>query len=251
MAQITLQSHPSIDVVNGYIRENVTKNINDRLANEEEYKLDSSVSTTTLEDQRDLFQTEANRLGALWRQQLAALDKEYKKRLPEKLKEHLEQWKKGTLGSAEFKQFINTVYNMQINHAVAQLMNSELKAREKFQKKLNASLPVVKNINTLESYKKEARSPEQLNEIQVRIDELQAEENRKKEIADAEKKIAEAKTAEEKLKAQQELDSLLNQGSAAVGTVSKATGIPKGALYIGIGIAVVITGVLIYRGIRK
>jgi hypothetical protein len=242
---------PSMETINGYIRENVNKNVNDRLANADGYKINSTISTTTLEDQRDTIQSKANELGAQWREQINTLNRKYGRKFPEELKKHLEQWKKGTLGSAEFKKLIDTVFDTQINHVVAQLMNEELVAREKFQKKLDASLPAATNLNTLESYKKEARSPEQINQIQVRIDEIKAEEDRKKAIADAEKKLAEAKTEEEKLKAKQDLDNLLNQGSAAVGTVSKATGIPKGALYIGIGIAVVITGVLIYRGIRK
>jgi hypothetical protein len=241
----------SLQTINGYIQENVNKNVNDRIANMDGYKINSSISTINLEDQRDSIQSKANELGAQWREQLLSLNRKYLRKFPEKLKEHLEQWKKGTLGSAEFKKLIDTVFDTQINHVVAQLMNEELVAREKFQKKLDASLPAATNLNTLESYKKEARSPEQINQIQVRIDEIKAEEDRKKAIADAEKKLAEAKTEEEKLKAKQDLDNLVNQGSAAVGTVSKATGIPKGALYIGIGIAVVITGVLIYRGIRK
>jgi hypothetical protein len=242
---------PSLAVINGYINENVNKNVNNLIANTDGYKINPSISTTTLQDQRDSAQAKANELGAQWREQINTLNNKYKTKFPSILKDHLEQWKKGTLGSAEFTNLINTVFNTQINHVSAQLMNEELIVREKFQKKLDASLLSATNIKTLESLKKEARSPEQVSQIQVRIDELQAEEDRKKAIAEAEKKLAEAKTEEEKKKAKQDLDNLVNQGSAAVGTLSSATGIPKGALYIGIGVAVVIAGVLIYRGIRK
>jgi hypothetical protein len=240
----------ALDTMSQYMAESIEKTANDWVKNKDGYKISPSISTVELEDQRDTIQTIANEEGAKRIKKTYELNNRFKTKFPKELKEHLEQWKKGTLGSLEFRDLFDYTFKAQVNHIIAQLMTEELILRQKFQKKIEANLTST-NMNLLESLKKEARSPEQVNEIQSRIDALKEEEARKKAVADAEKKLAEAKTEEEKKQAQAELDTLINQGSKAVGAIAKTTGISKGALYIGIGVAVVIAGVLIYRGIRK
>jgi hypothetical protein len=120
--------------------------------------------------------------------------------------------------------------------------------RAETQKAINEAIS-KQDLDTLKKLK--PLTTEQENQVSEAIKSITAEQERQKALAEAQKKIDEAKTEEEKKKAQKDYDNLVNQGSKAVGTLSSATGIPKGALYIGIGIAVVITGVLIYRGIRK
>jgi hypothetical protein len=120
--------------------------------------------------------------------------------------------------------------------------------RAEVQKAINEAIS-KQDVDTLKKLK--PLTTEQENQVSEAIKSITAEQERQKALAEAQKKIDEAKTEEEKKKAQKEYDNLVAQGSAAVGTLSSATGIPKGALYIGIGVAVVIAGVLIYRGIRK
>ena len=120
--------------------------------------------------------------------------------------------------------------------------------RAETQKAINEAIS-KQDLDTLKKLK--PLTTEQENQVSEAIKSITAEQERQKALAEAQKKIDEAKTEEEKKKAQKDYDNLVNQGSKAVGTLSSATGIPKGALYIGIGVAVVIAGVLIYRGIRK
>ena len=74
-----------------------------------------------------------------------------------------------------------------------------------------------------------------------------AEEAKQKAIDEANRKLSGATTPEEKAAAQAELDALLRAGSEGAAAISRGTGLPKGAVYIGIGLVVAIGAYLMFR----
>jgi len=146
------------------------------------------------------------------------------------------------------KGLINNIRTFLGIQLLIQDLSKLLVRRADVQKAINDAIS-KQDLDTLKKLK--PLTTEQSNQIAEAIKSITAEQERQKALAEAQKKVDEAKTEEEKKQAQAELDTLINQGSKAVGAIAKTTGISKGALYIGIGVAVVIAGVLIYRGIRK
>lgn len=102
---------------------------------------------------------------------------------------------------------------------------------------------------------KALRSKVSVKELKTNIDEAiksiedakKAEEEKQKAIAEANRKLTGATTPEEKAAAQAELDALLRAGSEGAAAISRGTGLPKGAVYIGIGLVVAIGAYLMFR----
>lgn len=115
----------------------------------------------------------------------------------------------------------------------------------------------IKNndIDLLNSLKSQAKTNAQKDAITKGLkdaEDLKKQEQAKKELLDnAKKKIDNAKTEEERKQAEKEYENLLKQVGGITENLSNFSGIPKGAIYLGIGLTVAIVGFLVIRGIRK
>jgi hypothetical protein len=115
----------------------------------------------------------------------------------------------------------------------------------------------IKNndIDLLNSLKSQAKTNAQKDAITKGLkdaEDLKKQEQAKKELLDnAKKKIDNAKTEEERKQAEKEYENLLKQFGGITENLSNFSGIPKGAIYLGIGLTVAIVGFLVIRGVRK
>jgi hypothetical protein len=168
--------------------------------------------------------------------------------------------------SLDFDKFITNVGNNQKQLAHEQLIQAEalnyvLQAMLKEQTlrdEVNSKIEVATREDTLEAWNKIKdawRSIEQKTTIQ---DNIKRVEKVIKASEEAAKSEAEKQAKIDKLNQQManttnvsEKKALAAQISELMGTVSTQTGMPKGALYIGIGVAVVVGIWITIRAIRK
>ena len=106
----------------------------------------------------------------------------------------------------------------------------------------------IKELKSLRSNAVVTELKDQIDEAIKTIEQGQkAEEEKQKAIDEANKKLSGATTPEQKAAAQAELDALLRAGSDGAGAIAKGTGLPKGAIYIGIGLVVAIGAYFMFR----
>jgi hypothetical protein len=118
-------------------------------------------------------------------------------------------------------------------------------------KQLNSDISVAvkdRNVEAMKSLLTKAKTKEQKDTLSSSIKTVEDED---KKLEEARKAIDRAETPEEKKKAKEYYDTLQNNVSGGVDIIQEQTGVPKGLIYVGIGLAVAILGVLIVRGIRK
>jgi hypothetical protein len=143
-------------------------------------------------------------------------------------------------------------------YAALDLIVNAMKKERKLRDAVDAQIASAKSIDTLEEWNKIKniwRSTEQKKTILDNIRRVEAAIKASEEAAKVEaakqakldalnKQFAGAKTKEEAAAIQSQISELM-------GTVSTQTGLPKGALYIGIGVAVVVGIWITLRAIRK
>jgi flagellar hook-basal body complex protein FliE len=106
----------------------------------------------------------------------------------------------------------------------------------------------VKELKALRSNVVVTELKDQIDEAIKSIEQGQKDaEEKQKAIDEANKKLSGATTPEQKASAQAELDALLRAGSDGAGAIAKGTGLPKGAIYIGIGLVVAIGAYFMFR----
>jgi flagellar hook-basal body complex protein FliE len=106
----------------------------------------------------------------------------------------------------------------------------------------------VKELKSLRSNVVVTELKDQIDEAIKSIEQGQKDaEEKQKAIDEANKKLSGATTPEQKASAQAELDALLRAGSDGAGAIAKGTGLPKGAIYIGIGLVVAIGAYFMFR----
>jgi len=118
-------------------------------------------------------------------------------------------------------------------------------------KQLNLDISVAvkdRNVEAMKSLLTKAKTKEQKDLLSSTIKRVEDED---KLLEEARKAIDRAETPEEKKKAQDYYDTLQGKVSGSVDIIQEQTGVPKGLIYVGIGLTVAIVGVLIFRGIRK
>jgi len=118
-------------------------------------------------------------------------------------------------------------------------------------KQLDSDINVAvkdRNVEAMKSLLTKAKTKEQKDLLSSTIKKV---EDDNKKLEEARKAIEKAETPEERKKAEENYNNLANQISGVTETISKATGVSKGVIYVGIGLAVAIVGVLVFRGIRK
>jgi DNA repair exonuclease SbcCD ATPase subunit len=135
-------------------------------------------------------------------------------------------------------QTAGEAYNNEINRRIAieQEVNKELLKGDL--KKLKPLRSTIKFEDLLDKIDEEIKSIE---------DAQKTAEEKQKAIDEANRKLSGATTPEEKKAAQAELDALLRAGSDGAGAIARGTGLPKGAIYIGIGLVVAIGAYFMFR----
>jgi hypothetical protein len=118
-------------------------------------------------------------------------------------------------------------------------------------KQLDSDIKVAikdRNVNAMKDLLTKAKTKEQKDLLSSTIKKVEDED---KLLEEARKAIDRAETPEDKKKAQEYYDTLQGKVSGSVDIIQEQTGVPKGLIYVGIGLTVAIVGVLIVRGIRK
>lgn len=129
-------------------------------------------------------------------------------------------------------------YTKEINKRSTQLLSVEKAIN-------NGNLTELKNLRSKVSNKELIKM---IDEAVKAIEEAKkAEEAKQKALEEANRKLSGATTPEEKKAAQAELDALLRAGSQGAGAIARGTGLPKGAIYIGIGLIVAIGAYFMFR----
>jgi hypothetical protein len=209
------------------------------------YKINESIDDDTLQEQITFVQNYR--------------DSEARK-LENTLKKKIDWVKSATiLGGNPFTIEYQGLSNAQIQHAheqeiMADSLNFVLEAMKKelsLRNDVNAKIDSAKKQNTAkfwDSLKNSWRTIEQKNIIEENIKiskEAERIANEKQAKLDQlNKQLANAKTPKEK-------DAIAAQISSLLGSVSTQTGVPKGLIYVGIGMAVIVGVWITIRAIRK
>jgi hypothetical protein len=148
------------------------------------------------------------------------------------------------------KSAINNINDWVAFQTVADAYNNEINRRVELNDVVKKAILKgdVKEMKALSSMVKIDELKTNLNDAIKTIEEAKkAEEAKQKAIDEANRKLSGATTPEEKAAAQAELDALLRAGSEGAGAIATKTGLPKGAVYIGIGLVVAIGAYLMFR----
>lgn len=145
---------------------------------------------------------------------------------------------------------VNNINQWVIYQTIGDAYFNEIQRRIAIQKEVERELLKgdLKKLKALRSSTKFEDLVDKIDEAIKSIEEAQkAEEEKRKAIDEANKKLSGATTPEQKASAQAELDALLRAGSDGAGAIAKGTGLPKGAIYIGIGLVVAIGAYMFFR----
>ena len=151
--------------------------------------------------------------------------------------------------------FHNQILMSQALTGIADLMAKELQLRDA----VNTQISKAKEDGSLESWmllKNSGRTNEQIKTIDDNLTKVQNEVKAKEALAQKANSEKQAKldSLNKQLAGattQKEKEAIASQISELMGTVSTQTGMPKGTLYFGIGIAVVVGIWITIRAIRK
>lgn len=177
----------------------------------------------------------------------------------------LSSWNQTSSASGQWKDMFNQLQASLAWGVLENSLNKEIADRTKIDNRI-ADAQRRNTTSSWNSVKNDWRSLEQKKIIDDSIKAL--EEQTKKDIAtkqaEAEAKAQQTKAQQDKQKQLDELNAkiantadpkekqkLIDQASALVGGVSSSTGIPKGAMYIGIGVAVMVGLWITIKAIRK
>jgi hypothetical protein len=148
------------------------------------------------------------------------------------------------------KSAINNINEWVIYQTIGDAYYNEIQRRDGIQKEVDRELLKgdLKKLKALRSTIKFEDLIDKIDEEIKTIEQAQkAAEEKQKAIDEANKKLSGATTPEQKASAQAELDALLRAGSDGAGAIAKGTGLPKGAIYIGIGLVVAIGAYFMFR----
>jgi len=177
----------------------------------------------------------------------------------------LSSWNQTSFASGQWKDMFNQIQASLAWGVLENSLNKEIADRTKIDNRI-ADAQRRNNMSSYNAVKNDWRSLEQKKIIEDSIKAL--DEQTKKDIAtkqaEAQAKAQQTKAQQEKQKQLDELNAkiantadpkekqkLIDQASSLVGGVATSTGIPKGAMYIGIGIAVMVGVWITIKAIRK
>lgn len=148
------------------------------------------------------------------------------------------------------KSSIKNLHDWVAFQTAGEAYNSELNRREQLKSVVDTAIEKgdLKELKGLSSLVKFKDLKTNIDDTIKAIEEAKkAEEAKQKAIEEANRKLSGATTPEEKKAAQAELDALLRAGSQGAGAIARGTGLPKGAVYIGIGLVVAVGAYFMFR----
>lgn len=148
------------------------------------------------------------------------------------------------------KSSITNLHDWVAFQTAGEAYNNELNRREQLKSVVDTAIAKgdLKELKGLSSLVKLKDLKTNIDDTIKAIEEAKkAEEAKQKAIEEANRKLSGATTPEEKKAAQAELDALLRAGSEGAGAIARGTGLPKGAIYIGIGLIVAIGAYFMFR----
>jgi len=148
------------------------------------------------------------------------------------------------------KSSINNINEWVIYQTIGDAYYSEIQRRMAIQSEVDRELlkSDLKKLKALRSTIKFEDLLDKIDEEIKTIEQAQKDaQEKEKAIDEANKKLSGATTPEQKAAAQAELDALLRAGSDGAGAIAKGTGLPKGAIYIGIGLVVAIGAYFMFK----
>ena len=148
------------------------------------------------------------------------------------------------------KSAINNINEWVIYQTIGDAYYNEIQRRDGIQKEVDREL-LKGDLKKLKALRSTIKFEDLIDKIDAEIKTIEqaqkAAEEKQKAIDEANKKLSGATTPEQKASAQAELDALLRAGSDGAGAIAKGTGLPKGAIYIGIGLVVAIGAYFMFR----
>jgi hypothetical protein len=221
----------------------------DELKNSKGYKINESIDDDTLDSQMNEVQSYANNEGNKALQTKSRLQKDYGKQFGSALKSELNGWLKSG-ANGQWNDLFNQYQLANALSIIAVSMKKELDLRQKISDRINSAIKEG-DLTLIKSLENEYRTIEQKKQIKDAILFAEAQEKKKEEerlkqqkLDELNSKLANAKTAEER-------QAIASQISNLTGSVASQFGIPKGMIYFGIGIAVVVGVWITIRAIRK
>lgn len=148
------------------------------------------------------------------------------------------------------KSSITNLHDWVAFQTAGEAYNNELNRREQLKSVVDTAIAKgdLKELKGLSSLVKFKDLKTNIDDTIKAIEEAKkAEEAKQKAIEEANRKLSGATTPEEKKAAQAELDALLRAGSEGAGAIARGTGLPKGAIYIGIGLVVAVGAYFMFR----
>lgn len=211
------------------------------LKSKEGYRINENIDDDTLTDQTNQVQKEANDFGASALKFYSAIPSINRDLTIQKgLGQYLTNGKSDMI-------VLNPLFESYLManalHVTAQSMRKEIQLRQEIGEKIDNAIQSG-DLETMKSYQKEWRTNDQKQKLNNAIATAQVAYDKQKKIDELNNKLASAKTDEER-------KAIANQISDLTGSVAKQFGIPKGLIYFGVGIAVVVGIWVTIRAIRS
>jgi len=236
------------------VRKRVMLNV-DNLKNSQGYKINESIDDETLANQLEEVLTYAGSEINKAKQTRSNLVNDYgkwssSKKYEDALTTELKAWLENRISNGQWKDMFNQYQTANALLIIANAMKKELELRQKVGDKIISALKEG-DLTLIKSLEKEYRTIEQKKEIKDAILTIEAQERRKEEERLKQKKIDELNSKLASAKSTEERQAIASQISGLTGSVAKQFGIPKGLIYVGVGIAVVVGIWITIRAIRK
>lgn len=211
------------------------------LKSKEGYRINESIDDDTLSDQINSVQIEANTIGenALkYANVVPPIGRD--KTINNAFTSYV---KNGKSDFAPLNPFFDAYLLANALHVTAESMRKEIELRQNIGEKIDMAIKTG-DLQTMKEYEKLWRTNDQKQKLMTAISGAQVLADKQKKIDELNSQLANAKTAKEK-------DAIANQISSLMGSVSTQTGVPKGLIYVGIGMAVIVGVWITIRAIRK
>jgi hypothetical protein len=222
----------------------------DNIKNSQGYKINESIDDETLANQLEEVLAYAGGEINKAKKTRSNLGNDYGKKYEEALTKELKAWLENRISNGQWKDMFNQYQTANALLIIANSMKKELELRQKVGDKIVSALKEG-DLTLIKSLEKEYRTVEQKKEIKDAILTIEAQERRKEEERLKQKKIDELNSKLANAKSTEERQAIASQISGLTGSVAKQFGIPKGLIYVGVGIAIVVGIWITIRAIRK
>lgn len=222
----------------------------DNIKNSQGYKINESIDDETLANQLEEVLSYAGSEISKAKKTRSNLGNDYGKKYEEAFNTELKAWLESRISNGQWRDMFNQYQTANALLIIANSMKKELELRQKVSDKIVSALKEG-DLTLIKSLEKEYRTIEQKKEIKDAILTIEAQERRKEEERLKQKKIDELNSKLANAKSSEERQAIASQISGLTGSVAKQFGVPKGLIYVGVGIAVVVGIWITIRAIRK